>query len=405
VSRDELLGRARRAVSAVAGTAGSLGGRVRRGRDDEPVPPQRDRSRSRSAPTPGLPPRIEREPTPGLPPRIERDAAASAQPPRIEREPEPGLPPRIDREPTPGLPPRIEREPEVSGTQADTVYRPKHARTGLGPPPPPPPPPPPAQPEPGPEPESEPEPEPAAELEPADDEGYDDEDELDDRDERFAPAAGPVAEGPTAPRPAPAAAWRPPSKSSTVRDAMRPHMRFLSVIMVVLVVLGVGYFALRIHQRISQSSLESQIDARDHAQTVRCSALQSNGSAWACAVIFRAESECLIARVNIVGSWSTVVRPRRCAKIDELVALLPQQITPAAVAADVGQQLGIAGLTCRKVPQHEVRWACGRPPAPGGQCLVVRNVNWQTWPTQDGGRLCDHFPALETAIRASQGEA
>jgi len=182
-------------------------------------------------------------------------------------------------------------------------------------------------------------------------------------------------------------------------------MRFLSVIMVVLVVLGVGYFALRIHQRISQSSLESQIHTRDHAQAVRCSALQSNGSAWACAVIFRAESECLIARVNVLGSWSTVVRAHRCAKIEALVALLPQKVTPAGVAADVGQQLGIAGLTCRKVPQHEVRWACGRPPAPGGQCLVVREINWQTWPTQAGGRLCDHFPALETAIRASQGEA
>src|SRR6185437_2551045 len=331
-----------------------------------------------------------------LPPRIERDAPAPAGPPRIEREPELGLPPRIDREPTPGLPPRIEREPEVSGTQPDTVYRPRHARTESGAAPPPPP-------VPEPQPEPEPEHEPGDEIEPADELDVEDEDELLD-DERFAPAAAPPAAG-GAPRPAPAAAWQPPSKSSTVRAAMRPHMRFLSVIMVVLVVFGVGYFALRIHQRISQSSLEGQIHTRDHAQAVRCSALQSNGSAWACAVIFRAESECLIARVNIVGSWSTVVRPRRCAKIDELVALLPQQITPAGVAADVGQQLGIAGLTCRKVPQHEVRWACGRPPAPGGQCLVVREINWQTWPTQAGGRLCDHFPALETAIRASQGEA
>ena len=379
MSRDELLGRARRAVSAVAGTAGSLGGRVRRGRDDEPAPPQRDRSRPWPAPTPGLPPRIERQPTPGLPPRIER-------------------------EPEPGLPPRIERGPQVSGTQPDTAYRPRHARTGLGSPPPPPPP---VAPEPEREPEREPEaeqapaPEPAPEAvpepEPPDEQGFEDEDELDDDDERLAPAA--------ASRPAPAVTWQPPSKSSTVRDAMRPHMRFLSVIIVVLVVLGGGYFALRIHQRISQSSLESQIHARDHAQAVRCSALQSNGSAWACAVIFRAESECLIARVNVVGSWSTVVRARRCAKIDELVALLPQRVTPAGVAADVGQQLGIAGLTCRKVPQHEVRWACGRPPAPGGQCLVVREINWQTWPTQAGGRLCDHFPALETAIRSSQGEA
>jgi hypothetical protein len=385
VSRDELLGRARRAVSAVAGTAGSLGGRVRRGRDDEPAPPERDRARPRPAPTPGLPPRIEREPTPGLPPRIERDTAAPVQPPRIEREP------------TPGLPPRIEREPDVSTTRPDTVYRPKHARTGFEPPPPPPPV--------ASDPEPEPEPEPVEEFEPQDDEefveDFEDEDQLDD-DERFAPVS--VA-GPPPPRPAPAGAWRPPSKSSTVRGALRPHMRFLTVIMVVLVVLGVGYFALRIHHRISQSSLEGQIHTRDHAQAVRCSALQSNGSAWACAVIFRAESECLIARVNVLGSWSTVARAHRCAKIEELVALLPQKITPDGVAADVGQQLGIRGLTCRKVPQHEVRWACGLPPAPGGQCLVVRAINWQTWPAQAGGRLCDHFPALETAIRASQGEA
>jgi hypothetical protein len=393
VSRDELLGRARRAVSAVAGTAGALGGRGRRGGDDEPARPERDRARP--APTPGLPPRIEREPTPGLPPRIERDAAAPAQPPRIEREP------------TPGLPPRITREPEVSASQPETVYRPRHARAGFEPPPPPARPPAAPQPEPeaDPEPksEAEPQPEPVQELEPSGEEDLEPEDELDDDEHRAAAAAS--AADPPAPRPAPAAAWRPPPKSSTVRDALRPHMRFLSVIMVVLVVLGGGYFVLRVHQRISQSSLEGQIHARDHARAVRCSALQSNGSAWACAVIFRAESECLIARVNVLGSWSTVVRAHRCAKIDELVALLPQKITPAGVAADVGQQLGIAGLTCRKVPQHEVRWACGRPPAPGGQCLVVRDVNWQTWPTQDGGRLCDHFPALETAIRASQGEA
>jgi hypothetical protein len=187
-----------------------------------------------------------------------------------------------------------------------------------------------------------------------------------------------------------------------VRDALRPHARFLTVILAVMVAIGVGYFTLRVHHRISESSLESKISNRDHPQDVRCKALQSNGSAWACAIIFRAESECVIARVSVFGSWSTVARAHRCAKITELVALLPQK---AGVAADVGQQLGITGLTCRKVPEREVRWACGLPPAPGGQCLVLRAVRWQMWPAQDGGRLCDHFPELETAIRASQGEA
>jgi len=386
---------------------------VRRGQDDGPDLPKPDHARPRPAPTPGLPPKVVREPTPGLPPRIERDPAAPAQPPRIERDAGPELPPRVAREPTAGLPPRIERDPDaapadpppapagtdVSPTQPDTVYRPKHARTGVDPPAPPVTP--------------EQEPEDVREPTPAEDE-FEGEDDFDgDYGDDGEPAAAPIAAappgpppGPAAPRPVPAGGRRPPPPaSSTVRDAVRPHQRFLSVILVVLLVLGVGYFALRIHHRISQSSLEHQIFERDHPRTVRCSQLQSNGSAWACAVIFKAESECLIARVNVVGSWSTVARARRCAKIAELVALLPQQATPDGVAADVGQQLGTKGLTCRKVPEHEVRWACGLPPAPGGQCLVVREILWQIWPVQDGGRLCDHFPALETAIRASQGEA
>jgi hypothetical protein len=412
VSRDELLGRARRAVLAVAGTAGALGGRVRRGEDDGPDAPERDQARPRPAPTPGLPPRVERDPAPGLPPRIERDATAPAQPPRIEREPEPGLPPRVAREPTAGLPPRIEREPEhapavppreeeeVSPTQPDTVYRPKHARDGVEPPPP--------------AVAPEPDPEDVEEPAPHDEEDFEGRDDFDgDYDDGGEPEPPPVGAavaprppvGPVPPRPVPPPSRRPPPASSTVRGALRPHTRFLSVILGLLVVLGIGYFALRIHDRISQSSLEHQIFQRDGAQNVRCSRLQSNGSAWACAVIFRAESECLIARVNVLGSWSTVPRARRCAKIAELVALLPQRTTAGGVAADVGQQLGITGLTCRKVPEHEVRWACGLPPAPGGQCLVARAIRWQLWPTQLGGRICDHFPALETAIRASQGEA
>jgi hypothetical protein len=398
VSRDELLGRARRAVLAVAGTAGALGGRNRRG-DDAPEPSERGEARPRTEPRPGLPPRIAPEPTPGLPPRIERDPAAPDQPPRIERDVRPEPPPRIRREPTPGLPPRVARTPEpepepppseeeheVTATQSDTVYRPKHARPELEAPPPAPPP------DPGPEAEEGP--------------GFEDDLPLDDEDEApFEPAPVRPVAAPPGPRPAAAGSGRAAAASTTVRDTVRPHARFLTVILVILLAIGAGYFTLRVHHRISESSLESKISQRDHPQDVRCKALQSNGSAWACAIIFRAESECVIARVSVLGSWSTVPRAHRCAKITELVALLPQKTTPTGVAADVGQQLGITGLTCRKVPEHDVRWACGLPPAPGGQCLVLREVRWQMWPAQDGGRICDHFPELETAIRASQGEA
>jgi hypothetical protein len=316
-------------------------------------------------------------------------------PPRIRREPTRGLPPRVERTPGPG-PASAPGEVEVTAVQRDTVYRPRHAR-----------------------PEDDaaaPPPEPVAEQAPDAEEGrepHDDEDTpLDEEDGTGAPpdrdpaatAATAAASGPP-PRPVPAGTWRPPTASSTVRDALRPHLRFLTVIFVVLVAIGAGYFTLRVHHRISESSLEGKIGQRDHPQRVRCSALQSNGSAWACAIVFRAEAECVIARVNVFGSWSTVARTHRCAKIADLVALLPESATAGGVAADVGQQLGITGLTCRKVPEHEVRWACGLPPAPGGQCIVLREVRWEIWPAQDGGRLCDHFPELENAIRASQGEA
>jgi hypothetical protein len=377
VSRDELLGRARKAVLAVAGTAGALGGRVRRGQNGPPERSDRGEAGPRPAPTRGLPPRIGRDAAPGLPPRIEREAGAPAQPPRIQRDAEPKLPPRIRREPQPGLPPRVEREPrsaspapapetDVMRTRGESAYVPKHIRPEEEAPPP--------------------------QLEPQ-------------GDEEPAPAAAAGAGRPSGPRPAPAGPRRPPSASSTVRDALRPHARFLTLILVILLAIGGAYFVLRVHHRISESALEGKISQRDHPQHVRCSALQSNGSAWACAIVFRAEAECVIARVSVVGSWSTVARTHRCAKITSLVALLPRKITATAVAADVGQQLGITGLTCRKVPQHEVRWACGLPPAPGGQCLVLREVRWQMWPAQAGGRLCDHFPQLEAAIRASQGEA
>jgi hypothetical protein len=328
-------------------------------------------------PQPPLPPRIAPtpEPTPGLPPRIERGAEAPAQPPRIERQPQPELPPRIGRTPEPESPP-APAEPGVAPTQDDTVYRPRHARTDVD-----------AAPR-----QAEPEP-------------PDEEPSYSWADERERPAVS-TAEGrpPVAPRPSTAGTWRPASRRSTVRSALLPHARFVTVVLVALVAVGVGYFVLRVHHRISESSLESKISQRDHPQQVRCSALQSNGSAWACAIVYRAEAQCVIARVSVLGSWSTVARAHRCAKFTKLVELLPQKITAAAVAADVDQLLGVAGLTCRKVPQHEVRWACGLPPAPGGQCLVVRELRWELWPAEAGGRLCDHFPELETAIRASQGE-
>jgi hypothetical protein len=352
------VGRARRVVLALAGTAGALSGRPRR-RQAEDEHTGRQASSPRPAPTPGLPPRIDHGRAPGLPPRI-------------EREPTPDLPPRIQREPTPGLPPRIEREPDPA--------------------PPAPPPPRPVVSEPVVAAADPPVVAPPAEPEPA----Y--------RPQHAAP--DPPAPAPV--RPSPGTVRAPDPVRSPQRAAMRSHLWLTGIVLTVLAVGATGYWVLRVHQRIAETSLEHQIATREHAPTVRCSALQSNGAAWACAVVYRVESVCLIAKVSALGSWSTAVCQHRCSQVPQLVKLLPATITAAAVGADVDRQLGSTGTgigtQCIKEPAHKVRWACQRPP-PGKACVVVRVVLWTPWNFIPGGHLCAHLPALVKKVHAAASTA
>jgi hypothetical protein len=303
-----MLGRARRAVLAVADTAeGMFGGRSRRAKQ-APRPQPRQAAPPRPDPTAGLPPRIERQATPALPPRIERQTRA-------------------------GLPPRIERAPVVQ------------------PPP----------------------PEPAP---------------------------------PVAPEPVePVRQWEPPRLPRTERGSgMRAHLWLTSIICVVLAAGLAGYWVLRVHERIGQAALQHEIGKRETAPTVGCVKLQSNGAVWACGIVYQAESVCLIAKVNVLGSWSTAVGQHRCSEQPQLLRLLPNRITPEAVGADLDRQLGStgtgAGAQCIKEPDHKVRWACQLPP-PGNGCKVVRVQPWTVWNSINGGRLCAHLPALVKKVHAA----
>jgi hypothetical protein len=183
------------------------------------------------------------------------------------------------------------------------------------------------------------------------------------------------------------------------RAGIRPHLWLIAIVLVVLAAGASGYWVLRVHQRISQTSLEQQITTRQKAPTVRCSALQSDGAAWACAVVYRVETVCLIAKVNVLGSWSTVVGHDRCARVPELARLLPP-VTAKGVTADIGRETGHPDYICRKLPGHKVRWACGGPPAASRACLIVRVVEWTAWNETPGGSACAHFPALQRALRS-----
>ena len=318
-----MLGRARRAVLAVADTAEGMFGKRSRRAKQEPRPQPRQAAPPRPEPTSGLPPRIERQPTAGAPPRVERRPVA-------------GLPPRIEREPT-AAPPRIERAPVLEPT-------------------------PPVD-----------EPTPPVEPEPVE----------------------------------PVRQWEPPRLPHTQRGSgVRAHLWLTSIICVVLAVGLGGYWVLRVHQRIGQAALQHEIGKRESAPTVRCVKLQSNGAVWACGIVYQAESVCLIAKVNVLGSWSTAVGQHRCSEQPQLVKLLPATITAEAVGADLDRQLGSTGTStgaqCIKEPGHKVRWACQLPP-PGNGCKVVRVQPWTVWNSINGGRLCAHLPGLVKKVHAASG--
>jgi hypothetical protein len=274
--------------------------------------------------------------------RSGRDRPPPANPaPAPRPEPTAGLPPRIERAPTAGLPPRIERAPTA----------------GLPP-----------------------------------------------RIERAPVVEAPAQRtpDPVAPEPAaPVRQWDPPRVQRTPRRAeMRAHLWLTSIVCVALAVGLGGYWVLRVHQRIGQAALQHEVGKRESAHTVGCSKLQADGAVWACAIVYQAESECLIAKVNVIGSWSIAVGQHRCAQIPALVKLLPGAPTAAGVAADIDRMSATTGTQCLKEPNHKVRWACQEPP-PGKACVVVRVQVWTAFNTTEGGTLCSKLPGLVKKVQAA----
>lgn len=191
---------------------------------------------------------------------------------------------------------------------------------------------------------------------------------------------------------------RPPARRagrSPFWAAVRSHVWLVSIVLVLVGAAGTAYWGLRVHQRISQATLERDIGNREHASAVRCVEQQSNGAVWACGLVYQASSVCLIANVSPVGDWNTNDGPGLCDRRPELAAILPARITASAVASDLASQQGTPGMQCAKLPEHKVRWACLGSTA-GGSCLLVRIAPWSSLATEQS-TVCDHVPALRKA--------
>jgi hypothetical protein len=215
-----------------------------------------------------------------------------------------------------------------------------------------------------------------------------------------APVHVPYARSDTEPDVVAAPSARPVSRRpgrSPFWAAVRSHVWLVMIVLALAAAVGTAYWALRVHQRISASTLERGIAGREHTNAVRCVEQQSNGSVWACGLVYQASSVCLIANVNPVGDWTTNDGAGLCEGRPELTAILPDRITAAAVSADMSTQLGMTDARCAKLPEHKVRWACVGSSA-GGGCLLVRVAPWNSLATQQS-TVCDRLPALRKRLR------
>ena len=130
----------------------------------------------------------------------------------------------------------------------------------------------------------------------------------------------------------PAPVRAPDPVRSPLRAAMRSHLWLTGIILTVLAVGATGYWVLRVHQRIAEAvarAPDRHARARPHGALLG-TAVQRR--AWACAVVYRVESVCLIAKVNALGSWSTVVGQHRCERRARARGAAAANLTAAAVA-------------------------------------------------------------------------
>ncbi|MGN6378588.1 MAG: hypothetical protein ACTHNU_06520 [Gaiellales bacterium] len=172
--------------------------------------------------------------------------------------------------------------------------------------------------------------------------------------------------------------------------------RRLTPILVALaiIVAGAGYWAVKVRQRADAATVTSHVAAQNPPARVRCVELQSNASAWVCAVVYQAEYLCVRADVSFTGSISEGPGRHRCDKEPDLVSFVPRAPTATAVAADVTRTVSGPRFTCVRPGRGTSRWLCGRRTGGAVDCRQVAVLKWQPLKIKPGLDACLHQPAL-----------
>lgn len=167
------------------------------------------------------------------------------------------------------------------------------------------------------------------------------------------------------------------------------------VTLAVIVAAG-GYWLFKIRDRTNEAAVEKAVAGAHKGASARCVELRSNGATWACAVVYEAESECVLAKASVFGSVSQVLSDR-CVKNADLQASLPHP-TPQGVADDIDRIVAAGGSrACVKLAGTASKWACAVPGELAATCVLVKVQPWKAWAPKAGGTRCEHVPALKNA--------
>jgi hypothetical protein len=175
--------------------------------------------------------------------------------------------------------------------------------------------------------------------------------------------------------------------------------RWPLLVAAVIVLLAAALWYGKLRPRASAAEVQQTVGLNHPGAVVGCVPVKSNGSLWGCAVVYRAESECLAVAVSLTGKIDPGGPSQHHCSTPQLLHLLPHSIAAKAVAFDVTRAVGGrgAGFTCARMGHGTVRWACARS-VPAQRCVLVKVVRWRPLKLTDGGPACGKVPQLRMAV-------
>jgi ABC-type transporter Mla MlaB component len=129
----------------------------------------------------------------------------------------------------------------------------------------------------------------------------------------------PVDEQPDEPQPAPwaeLAPVAPGSPAKTVQPVDTPRadrswesLRAPLLVSLAIILAATAVWFVEFHQRVDAATVQNAVALKNPGTTVGCVATSANGSQWECAVVRRADSNCVSLSASVLGRVSVGRRP------------------------------------------------------------------------------------------------